>query len=89
MGNRQTKFRGVVEFQTRLIKEQKIKQHMDYITIITILAAACGFVGLAWIGGYELGQVHAAKAARKARPTVSQLVGQINNKKRITKRRAK
>ena len=61
---------------------------MDIVTIITILAAACGFVGLAWLGGYELGQAHAAKAARKPRPTVSQLVGQIN-KKRITKRRAK
>ncbi len=62
---------------------------MDIVTIITILAAACGFVGLAWLGGYELGQLHAAKAARKARPTLTQLIGRVNNKKRITKRRAK
>jgi hypothetical protein len=28
---------------------------MDYLSVIIIAAALLGFVGLAWVGGYELG----------------------------------
>jgi hypothetical protein len=62
---------------------------MDIVTIIIAFAAMLGFVGLAWVGGYELGQAHGAEAARPARPTVKQLVNQLNNKPPRNKRRAR
>jgi hypothetical protein len=61
---------------------------MDIVTIIIGAAAALGFIGLAWVGGYELGQAHGAEAARPARPTVTELVGKLN-KQKPRKRRAR
>jgi len=61
---------------------------MDIVTIIIAFAAMLGFVGLAWVGGYELGQSHASEPARPARPTVSELVGKLN-KQKPRKRRAR
>ena len=61
---------------------------MDIVIIITVIAAACGFVGLAWMAGFELGQASATDAARKTRPTVTELVGRLNKQKpRVTSKR--
>jgi hypothetical protein len=38
---------------------------MDYITIIVVIAAALGFIGLAWVGGFELGQASGIAAERE------------------------
>jgi len=61
----------------------------NYIIIIAVTLAAIGFIGIAWIGGYELGQAHAAKPARRARPTVKQLINALNDKQPRGKRRTR
>ena len=38
---------------------------MDYMTIIIGTLAAMGVVGLAWLGGYEVGSAHASSAERE------------------------
>ena len=53
---------------------------MDYMTIIIVTLAATGVIGLAWLGGYQVGQSQ-NNTARLARPTVSQLIDQLNVKK--------
>lgn len=39
--------------------------NMDYMTIIIVTLAAMGVVGMAWIGGYEVGSTHASSAERE------------------------
>jgi len=62
---------------------------MEYLNIIIATLAAIGVVGLAWLGGYELGQAHTAKPARRARPTVKELINALNDKQPRSKRRAR
>lgn len=38
---------------------------MDYMTIIIVTLAAIGVVGMAWLGGYEVGSAHASSAERE------------------------
>ncbi len=49
---------------------------MDYMTIILGTAAIAALVGLAWLGGYELGQAN-AQAPAPRRPTVAELVNEL------------
>jgi hypothetical protein len=46
---------------------------MDYMTIILGTTALAALVGLAWMGGYELGQA----SAKPRRPTVAELVNEL------------
>jgi hypothetical protein len=46
---------------------------MDYMTIILGTTALAALVGLAWIGGYELGQAN----AKPRRPTVAELINEL------------
>jgi hypothetical protein len=68
---------------------QNRKNNMDYLTIIAATLAAIGVIGLAWLGGYELGQANVAKPARRARPTVKELINQLNDKEPRGKRRTR
>ena len=61
--------------QTRFLIEQEIK-HMDITTVILGTLGIASLVGLAWMGGYELGQANAT-APRNARPTVAELVNEL------------
>jgi hypothetical protein len=66
---------------------------MDYLTIIIVAAAALGFIGLAWIGGYELGAAEATDRERAfANRRVTGLLDELNKLKpraRAPKRRAR
>ena len=65
---------------------------MDIVTIIIGLAAALGFVGLAWVGGYELGQAHGIDAERNsADRRVKGVLDELNKLKGLAarKRRAR
>jgi hypothetical protein len=65
---------------------------MDYITIIIASAAALGFIGLAWLGGYELGQSHGMDAERNlADRRVKGVLDELNKLKGLAarKRRAR
>jgi hypothetical protein len=53
---------------------------MDTLNLILAIAALLGFVGLAFVGGWELGQSQ-AKAAHPRRPTVSELIEALNSLK--------
>jgi hypothetical protein len=46
---------------------------MDYMTIILGTTALAALVGLAWMGGYELGQA----SAKPRRATVAELVNEL------------
>ena len=48
---------------------------MDPITIILATVALAALVGLAWMGGYELGSANAQEPPR--RPTVAELVNEL------------
>jgi hypothetical protein len=65
---------------------------MDYLTIIIASAAALGFIGLAWLGGYELGQAHGIDAERDlADRRIKPLLKKLNELERLGlgKRRAR
>jgi hypothetical protein len=49
---------------------------MDYMTIALGTAAIAALVGLAWLGGYELGQANAQDAPPR-RPTVAELINEL------------
>jgi hypothetical protein len=49
---------------------------MDYTTVILGTLALAALVGLAWMGGYELGQANAQDAPPR-RPTVAELVNEL------------
>jgi hypothetical protein len=46
---------------------------MDTLSIISAIAAFAAIGGLAWLGGYELGQAN----AQPRRPTVAELVNEL------------
>lgn len=63
---------------------------MDYLTIIIAAAALLGFVGLAFLGGYELGMAEGTDNERQlANRRVNALLDELNKlKPRTRKRRA-
>ena len=63
---------------------------MDYITIILGSLAAISVVGLAWLGGYELGQANGTNAERElADRRINGLLAQENKRKPRTRRARK
>jgi hypothetical protein len=62
---------------------------MDITTIIIGTLAAMGVVGLAWIGGYEVGSSHAISAERELadRRIKGLLAAENNRKPRIRRNR--
>jgi hypothetical protein len=46
---------------------------MDTLSIISAIAAFAAIGGLAWLGGYEIGQAN----AQPRRPTVAELVNEL------------
>jgi hypothetical protein len=51
---------------------------MDTLSMIAVIAAFAALGGLAWLGGYELGQANARDAVRSPRrPTVAELVNEL------------
>jgi hypothetical protein len=55
---------------------------MDYITIVAVTLAAIGFIGMAWIGGYELGQATGAERERAmTKPRIDGLLAELNKYK--------
>jgi hypothetical protein len=63
---------------------------MDYITIIAVTLAAIGFIGMAWIGGYELGQANGISAERDlADRRIKGLLAAENKRKPRTRRTRK
>jgi hypothetical protein len=60
---------------------------MDYITIVAVTLAAIGFIGIAWIGGYELGQANGISAERDlADRRIKGLLAAENKRKPRTRR---
>jgi hypothetical protein len=60
---------------------------MDYITIVAVTLAAIGFIGMAWIGGYELGQANGISAERDlADRRIKGLLAAENKRKPRTRR---
>ncbi len=63
---------------------------MDYITIILGSLAAISVVGLAWLGGYELGQANGTNAERElADRRIQGLLAQENKRKPRARRKSK
>jgi len=59
---------------------------MDTLTIILLTVALSAFAGLAFIGGWELGVAegadrHRAIQSRPSRPTVTELIDNLNTRK--------
>jgi hypothetical protein len=56
----------VVAVQARLISQPiENKNNMDTLTILAATCAGAAIIGLAWIGGYELGQTAGTSAERQ------------------------
>jgi hypothetical protein len=64
---------------------------IDYLTIIAGVCAGFALLGLAWLGGYDLGQAHGTFAERElAERRIRPLLDRLNKMKPIArKRRAK
>jgi len=63
---------------------------MDYITIILGTLAAISVVGLAWLGGYELGQSNGISAERElADRRIAGLLAQENKRKPRARNKSK
>ena len=62
---------------------------MDTLNIILLSAAAFGLLGLAYLGGYDLGQAHGSESERAlANRRVNALLEELNKyKPRATRRR--
>jgi len=62
---------------------------MDYINMTIATLAAIGVVGLAWLGGYELGQATGADRERAmTKPRLDGLLAELNKlKPRVTRKR--
>jgi hypothetical protein len=72
--------------QTRFLKQQKIK-HMDTLSIIAVIAAFAAVGGLAWLGGYELGQANGITTERQsANRRINGVLDSLNNRKPKTQR---
>ena len=66
------------------------KTHMDTLTILIITAAALALVGLAFIGGYELGNANGTDAERAlANRRINGLLKQENARKPRKRRASK
>ena len=48
---------------------------MDPLTIILMTIGAASLIGMAWLGGYQLGLTNGQRAPR--RPTVAELVNEL------------
>ena len=63
---------------------------MDTLTIIILIAASAGIVGLAWLGGYQIGIANGVSAERDlANRRVNGVLDSLNKAKPRTKRRAR
>lgn len=61
---------------------------LDYITIIAATFAAVALLGLAWMGGYDLGQSHGISAERElADRRIKPLLERLNKMKPTTRKR--
>jgi len=55
---------------------------MEYLNIIIATLAAIGVVGLAWLGGYEIGQATGADRERAmTKPRIDGLLAELNKYK--------
>jgi hypothetical protein len=63
---------------------------MDILTIIAATLAAIGVIGLAWLGGYELGESNGISAQREiADRRVEAVLKKVNQRKPRTRRTRK
>jgi hypothetical protein len=63
---------------------------MDYLTIIAATLAAIGVIGLAWLGGYELGESNGINTQREiADRRVEAVLKKVNQRKPRTRRTRK
>jgi hypothetical protein len=63
---------------------------MDILTIIAATLAAIGVIGLAWLGGYELGESNGISAQREiADRRVEAVLKKVNQRKPRTGRTRK
>jgi hypothetical protein len=63
---------------------------MEYINVILGVLAATSVVGLAWLGGYELGQSNGISTERElADRRIAGLLAQENKRKPRARRRVK
>jgi hypothetical protein len=63
---------------------------MDTLTIIILIAASAGIVGLAWLGGYQIGIANGVSAERDlANRRVNGVLESLNKSKPRSKRRAR
>jgi hypothetical protein len=73
--------------------QHKKGEHMelDYLTILAATCAGFALLGLAWLGGYDLGQAHGISSERElADRRIKPLLDRLNKMKPTTrKRRAK
>ena len=68
-------------------KQEHRTNNMDYLTILIATLAAMGVVGMAWIGGYEVGSTHAISAERElADRRMKGLLDSLNKRKPRTRR---
>jgi hypothetical protein len=71
----------VVAVAPRFLKQQKIK-HMDTLSIIAAIAAFAAVGGLAWLGGYEIGQANGITTERQsANRRINGVLDSINTRK--------
>jgi hypothetical protein len=70
--------------------EHRTKQNnMDILTIIAATLAAIGVIGLAWLGGYELGETNGIRAQREIADRRVEAVLKKENKRKPRNRRAR
>jgi hypothetical protein len=63
---------------------------IDYITVIAVTLAAMSVIALAWLGGYQLGQVAGINAERElSNRRINGLLAQENARKPRTRRARK
>jgi hypothetical protein len=63
---------------------------MEYMTIILGTLAAISVIGLAWLGGYELGQANGISAERElADRRIAGLLAKENKRKPRARRKSK
>ena len=62
---------------------------MDYTTIVLVIVAIATLVGLAWVGGYEIGTASGASAERElANRRINGVLESVNKRKpRVARKR--
>jgi hypothetical protein len=61
---------------------------LDYLTIIAATCAGFALLGLAWLGGYDLGQSHGISSERElADRRIKPLLERLNKMKPTTRKR--